>query len=240
MRSALTGHEHCITSKEAFDPGRLKSEIFNIWKAPDGEHDGIGFNRIAAGQSSQQQPAGLLFDLRENLVAADFDTLVFVFGVQQAAQIHVETAPNGAIIVDDYSQTNIDHIWAIGDVTNRMQLTPVAIHEAMCFVDTLYHGRPTKPDHDTVPTAVFSQPEIGTVGLSEDTAIKRFANLDIYCSAFRPMKNILAQRSERMLVKLVVDADSGRVLGSHVLGHDAGEMSQLLGIAPASDKARLR
>ena len=145
--------------------------------------------------------------------------------------VGVKSSPNGAIIVDEYSQTNIDHIWAIGDVTDRMQLTPVAIHEAMCFVDTLYHGRPTKPDYDSVPTAVFSQPEIGTVGLSEDEAIKRLDNLDIYNTAFRPMKNILAKRSERMLVKLVVDADSDRVLGAHVLGPSAGEMSQLLGIA---------
>jgi len=145
--------------------------------------------------------------------------------------VAIDTKPNGAIIVDDYSQTNVDHIWAIGDVTDRMQLTPVAIHEAMCFVDTLYHGRPTKPDYDNVATAVFSQPEIGTVGLSEDEATRRFGNLDIYCSAFRPMKNILAHRSERMLVKLVIDADTGRVLGAHVLGPSAGEMSQLLGIA---------
>ena len=145
--------------------------------------------------------------------------------------VAVKTGPNGAIVVDEYSQTNIDHIWAIGDVTDRMQLTPVAIHEAMCFVDTLYRGRPTRPDYDSVATAVFSQPEIGTVGLSEDEAISRFGNLDILSSTFRPMKNTLAQRSGRMLVKLVVDADTDRVLGAHVLGPGAGEMAQLLGIA---------
>jgi glutathione reductase (NADPH) len=148
-------------------------------------------------------------------------------GLEEAG---VQLDAKGAICVDDYSRTNIDHIWAIGDVTDRMQLTPVAIHEAMCFVDTIFHDRPRKPDYRSVATGVFSQPEIGTVGLSEDEARRRYANLDIYKSAFRPMRHILAGRSERMLVKLVVDADTDRVLGGHVLGPDAGEMAQLLAI----------
>ena len=86
----------------------------------------------------------------------------------------VEMGKVGEILVDDYSRTSVDNIWAIGDVTNRVQLTPVAIHEAMCFVDTAFRGNPTAPDHETIATAVFSQPEIGTVGLSEDEASKRF------------------------------------------------------------------
>ena len=137
---------------------------------------------------------------------------------------------NGAIPVDDYSQTSADHVWAIGDVTDRMQLTPVAIHEAMCFVDTVFHGRPTKPDYDSVATAVFAQPEIGTVGLTEDAARRSHRNLDIYKTAFRPLMGTLTGRSDRMLMKLVVDADSNRVLGAHVLGPGAGEMAQLLAI----------
>jgi len=142
----------------------------------------------------------------------------------------VELGKMDEIIVDAYSRTNVDNIWALGDVTNRIQLTPVAIHEAMCFVETAFKNNPTSPDHDCIATAVFSQPEIGTVGLSEDDAAKRFANLEIYRAVFRPMKHTLSGRQEKMLMKLVVDADTRRVLGAHVLGPDAGEMAQLLGI----------
>ncbi len=143
----------------------------------------------------------------------------------------VETGANGEILVDDYSRTNVDNIYAIGDVTNRVQLTPVAIHEAMCFIDTVYRDKPTKPDFDAIATAVFSQPEIGTVGLSEDDAAKRFDELEIYRTEFRPMRHTLSGRQEKMIMKLVVDAATRRVLGAHVLGVDAGEMAQLLGIA---------
>jgi glutathione reductase (NADPH) len=142
----------------------------------------------------------------------------------------VETAQNGAIVVDAWSRTNVDNIWAIGDVTDRVQLTPVAIHEAMCFVETAFKGNPTAPDHDIIATAVFSQPEIGTVGLSEDEAAQRFADLEIYRAAFRPMRHTLSGREEKMLMKLVVDGATRKVLGAHILGPDAGEMAQLLGI----------
>ena len=144
--------------------------------------------------------------------------------------VGVNTAPNGAIRVDEFSKTNVDHVWAIGDVTDRMQLTPVAIHEAMCFVDTEFHGKPTSPDYDTVPTAIFSQPEIGTVGLAEDAARKAFDNIDIYRSRFTPMVHTLSGRDEKMVMKLIVNADDGRVIGCHVIGPGAGEMAQLLGI----------
>lgn len=150
--------------------------------------------------------------------------------------VGVETGPVGEIVVDAFSRTNVDGIHAIGDVTNRLQLTPVAIHEAMCFVDTVFRGKPTSPDHEAVATAVFSQPEIGTVGLSEDQAAQRFDELEIYRAEFAPMRHTLSGRKEKMLMKLVVDAATRRVLGAHVLGVDAGEMAQLLGIAV---KARL-
>lgn len=143
----------------------------------------------------------------------------------------VELGPVGEVIVDDCSRSSVPGIWAIGDVTNRVQLTPVAIHEAMCLVDTLFRGKPTAPDHECIATAVFSQPEIGTVGLSEDDAGKRFDELEVYSAVFRPMRNVLAGRDERMLMKLVVDAGTRLVLGAHVMGPDAGEMAQLLGIA---------
>mgnify|MGYP002621382356 CR=1 FL=1 len=148
----------------------------------------------------------------------------------------VETGPAGEIVVDDFSRTSVETVYAVGDVTNRVQLTPVAIHEAMCFVDTVFRGKPTKPDFDAIATAVFSQPEIGTVGLSEDEAARRFEELEIFRAEFRPMRHTLSGRQERMVMKLVVDAASRRVLGAHVLGPDAGEMAQLLGIAV---KARL-
>jgi len=143
----------------------------------------------------------------------------------------VKTGKVGEILVDDHSRTNVENIWAIGDVTNRVQLTPVAIHEAICFIETAFKNNPRSPDHDLIATAVFSQPEVGTVGLSEDDAIKRFDEIDIYRASFRPMRNILAGRDERMMMKLVVDAQTGLVLGAHILGPDAGEMAQLLGIS---------
>lgn len=143
----------------------------------------------------------------------------------------VEVGKLGEIIVDAYSRTSVKNIWAVGDVTNRVQLTPVAIHEAMCFVDTAFKGKKTAPDHDCVPTAVFSQPEIGTVGLSEDEAARRFSSLDVYRAHFRPLRNTLSGRDERTLMKMIVDGDTGLVLGCHVLGPDAGEMAQLLGVA---------
>ncbi|APH72422.1 glutathione-disulfide reductase [Aquibium oceanicum] len=148
----------------------------------------------------------------------------------------IEIGPKGEILVDAYSRTNVDNIYAVGDVTERVSLTPVAIHEAMCFVETAFKDNPTSPDHDEVATAVFSQPELGTVGLSEDDAIKKFETVDVYKASFRPMRHTLAGRDEKMLVKLVVDGTSKRVLGAHILGPDAGEMAQLLGIAV---KARL-
>jgi glutathione reductase (NADPH) len=143
----------------------------------------------------------------------------------------VKQAADGSIIVDEYSHTNIENIWAVGDVTNRVQLTPVAIHEAMCFLETAFKGNPVRPDHELIPTAVFSQPEIGTVGMSEEEAAKQYTNVEIYRAFFRPMRNTLAGRFDKMLTKLVVDGDSRKVLGAHVVGPDAGEMAQLLGVA---------
>ena len=142
----------------------------------------------------------------------------------------VKTGIKGEILVDEYSRTNVESIYAVGDVTDRVQLTPVAIHEAMCLIDTLYHDRPTSPDHELIATAVFSQPEIGTVGLSEDEASKTYDELEIYRAEFRPMKATLSGRAEKMIMKIVVNAADRKVLGVHILGHEAGEMAQILGI----------
>jgi glutathione reductase (NADPH) len=142
----------------------------------------------------------------------------------------VEVDSHGAIKVDAYSRTSVPSIFALGDVTDRVQLTPVAIHEAMCFIQTEYKDNPTSPDHDLIATAVFSQPEIGTVGLTEEAAAIAFEEVDVYRAEFRPMKATLSGRTEKMIMKLIVNAADGKVIGAHILGHEAGEMAQLLGI----------
>ncbi|WP_142417080.1 glutathione-disulfide reductase [Bartonella massiliensis] len=143
----------------------------------------------------------------------------------------IEVNAFGGIIVDEKMTTNIPHIWAVGDVTGHIQLTPVAIHDAMCFVKTAFENIPTKPDYDLITTAVFSQPEIGTVGLSEEEAIQHYKRLEIYRTVFRPMRNVLSGSSEKMFMKLIVDGESRIVVGAHILGENAGEMAQLIGIS---------
>ncbi len=143
----------------------------------------------------------------------------------------IALAENGAVRVDEYSRTSVDWGHAVGDVTDRVNLTPVAIREGHAFADTVFGGRPTAVDHDIVPTAVFTTPELGTVGLTEAKARATHRNVDIYKTSFKPMKLGFAGSEERMLMKLVVDADTDRVLGCHILGPDAGEMAQLAGIA---------
>jgi glutathione reductase (NADPH) len=133
--------------------------------------------------------------------------------------------------VDRLSRTTAGNIYAVGDVTNRVNLTPVAIREGHAFADTVFGGRETAVDHGLIPTAVFSQPEIGTVGLAEHEARKRHSRIDIYRTSFKPMKHTLSGRDERMFMKLVVDGATDRVVGCHICGPDAGEMAQLLGIA---------
>ncbi|WP_455482434.1 glutathione-disulfide reductase [Bartonella sp. B35(2025)] len=137
----------------------------------------------------------------------------------------------GAVVVDEKMMTNVFHIWAIGDVTGHIQLTPVAIHDAMCFIKTAFKNTPTIPDYDLITTAVFSQPEIGTVGLSEEEAVHRYKRLEIYRTVFRPMRNVFSDNSEKMFMKLVVDGESRVVLGAHILGEGAGEIAQLIGIS---------
>ena len=143
----------------------------------------------------------------------------------------VELRENGAIIVDEWSKSTGDSVWAVGDVTDRMALTPVAIREGHAFADTEFNDTPRHFDHETIATAVFAQPEVGTVGLSESEARAAYGKIDIYQSRFRPMKNMLSGDTSRMLMKLVVKADDQRVLGAHIVGPDAAEMIQMLGIA---------
>ncbi len=150
------------------------------------------------------------------------------FGLEQ---IGVARGWNGHIVVDEFSKSSVDNIYAVGDVTDRKNLTPVAVHEANAFAETLFNAKPTPVDHSFIPTAVFTQPEIGTVGLAEDKAREMYPNVDIYKARFRPLKSMISGRDEKMLMKLVIDADSDKVLGCHVLGADAAEIVQMAAVA---------
>jgi glutathione reductase (NADPH) len=145
--------------------------------------------------------------------------------------LNVKIHEHGGIAVDEFSRTSASNIYAVGDVTNRVNLTPVAIREGHAFADTVYGGKPTPVDHSNVPTAVFSEPELGVIGLTEMQAIEQLHKVDIYKSSFRPMKATLPGRATRMFMKLVVDGTTNRVVGCHIAGPDAGELIQVIGIA---------
>ncbi|GAB6051238.1 glutathione-disulfide reductase [Magnetospira thiophila] len=136
----------------------------------------------------------------------------------------------GAVLVDAYNETSLAGVYAIGDMTDRANLTPVAIREAVCFFQTRFNDNPMVLDYDNIPTAVFSQPPLGTVGLTEDEA-RQLGPVDIYISRFKPMKYSLAGRDERVMFKLVVARDSQKLLGAHLVGHEAPELIQVLGLA---------
>jgi glutathione reductase (NADPH) len=143
----------------------------------------------------------------------------------------VALASNGAVQVDAFSQTSVPSIYAVGDVTDRVNLTPVAIREGACFATTVFGGTPIAYDHDTIPTAVFSQPPTGTVGLSEADARHKYGAVDIYKTTFRPMRYVMPNDETRMLMKLVVRASDNVVVGCHLVGPDAAEIIQAVGIA---------
>jgi glutathione reductase (NADPH) len=147
------------------------------------------------------------------------------------AEAGVDLDPMGAVRVDSLSRSSVANIYAIGDCTNRLNLTPVAIAEARAFFETVFRGNPTPMDYRDVPTAVFSLPNLGTVGLTESVARERFAAIDVYRSSFRPLKHTLSGRDEKTLMKLVVDHASDRVLGCHMIGPEAGEIVQGLAVA---------
>lgn len=272
---ALPGHEHCMSSNEAFHleelpkaimiegGGYIAVEFANIFHGlgvdttivyrgteilgrfdmdlrqmlhEAMEKKGMRVVCHAVSEWVKKRPDGRLDVVLNGGEIMTVDQVMLALGRHPNTEdlgleaAGVELGKTGAVVVDDYSRTCVDNIWAIGDVTNRVQLTPVAIHEAICFIETAFKDNPTAPDHETIATAVFSQPEIGTVGLSEDEAGKRFADLEIYRATFRPMRHTLSGRDEKMLIKLVVDGTTRKVLGAHILGPDAGEMAQLLGI----------
>ena len=193
---------------------RTKSDVIRLDRSGDGVRvtleDGTAFGAGQVMYATGRIPNGMEIGL-EN--------------------VGITHTPHGAVPVNEYSQTEVHSIYAVGDVTNRVNLTPVAIREGQAFADTVFGGKPTMVNHGLVPTAVFSQPELGTVGLTEEEARTIHKSIDIYKTTFRPMKHTLSGRDERMLMKLVVDGDTDKVLGCHIAGEGAGEMAQLLGIA---------
>jgi glutathione reductase (NADPH) len=150
------------------------------------------------------------------------------FGLEAAG---VALKEGGAVKVDDYSRSTVDNIYAIGDVTDRVNLTPVAIREGAAFAETCFNNRPTKMDYDFIPHAVFSQPPVGSCGFPEHEARRKFAKVDVYRTDFRPLKNMLSGSEERTMMKLVVDGETDKVVGCHIVGVDAPEMIQCLAIA---------
>jgi glutathione reductase (NADPH) len=188
----------------------------------------------------QSNPATLEPGIRvtyEDASAQEVDLVMFATGrTPNTAGLGLESAgvaldAAGAVAVDEYARSSVPSIHAIGDVTNRLNLTPVATHEGMCLAKTLFRGEPTPVDHATVPTAVFCDPNVATVGRSEQSARERFGTVDVYKSSFRALKHTLGGFEERTFMKLVVDAASQRVVGAHMIGPDAGEIIQGVAIA---------
>jgi glutathione reductase (NADPH) len=145
--------------------------------------------------------------------------------------LHMQCHEHGGIEVDEYSRTSVPNIYAVGDVTNRVNLTPVAIREGHAFADNVYGGKDIKVDHANVPTAVFSEPELGVIGLTEAQAREQYPVLDVFKTSFRSMKMVMAGRTTGCFMKLLVDGATGRVVGCHIAGPEAGEMIQLVGVA---------
>ncbi|MGR3623914.1 glutathione-disulfide reductase [Pseudophaeobacter sp.] len=165
-----------------------------------------------------------------------FDQVMYATGRHPNADnlgleaLGVERGKKGEILVDQYSQTGVPSIYAVGDVTDRANLTPVAIREGMAFVETVFKGNPTSPDHELIPTAIFTQPEMGTVGLSEEEAAAQ-EPIEVYAASFKPMQQSFAGRAQKVLMKLIVSKANRKVLGCHIVAPGAGEMIQLAGIA---------
>ncbi len=165
-----------------------------------------------------------------------FDKVLFATGRKPNTDglglesLGVTLGRNDQVVVDEFSQSSVPSIYAVGDVTDRINLTPVAIREGHAFADTVYGGQERSVDHELVPSAVFTQPELGTVGLTEEEARENY-RIEVYCNSFRPMRTAYIDRPERVLFKLIVDADSRRVIGCHIVAPGAGELIQMIGVA---------
>jgi glutathione reductase (NADPH) len=183
-----------------------------------------------------EKTAGGICAVATDGTEAEFDLVLYATGRLPNSEglglqaLGVGVGRKGQVLVDEWSQTAVPSIYAVGDVTDRINLTPVAIREGHAFADTVFRGVPTKADHVLIASAVFTQPELGSIGLSEEAAAE-LGPVEIYSAAFRPMKTLFAGRQDRVLMKLVVDATNRRVLGCHIVGPGAGEMIQLAAIA---------
>ncbi|QQS13899.1 MAG: glutathione-disulfide reductase [Rhodospirillales bacterium] len=197
---------------------------------------GVRFRTDSEVARIERVDGGLRATLKDG-ATLDADVVMYATGrVPNVAGLGLEKVgvlldKAGAVTVDEWSQTTTPGIYAVGDVTNRMNLTPVAIMEGHCFADTVFGGRPRKPDHRDVPSAVFSQPQMATVGLTEAEARRVHPAVDVYASSFRPMKHTLTGRDQKTFMKLVVERAGGRVVGAHMVGDDAAELIQGIGIA---------
>ena len=184
----------------------------------------------------EQTETGLLSTLNNNLT---FETDLVMFATGREAYVEglglekagVALNERGAIAVDEHSRTNVDNIWAVGDVTDRINLTPVAIREGAAFAQTEFHDNPTRFDHDMVASAVFSQPPVGVVGMTEAQARHAYGKVDIYRAVFRPMKVTFYGGQDRCLIKLVVRPEDERIVGVHVVGPDSPEIIQMAAVA---------
>ncbi|WP_404366212.1 glutathione-disulfide reductase [Sphingomonas sp. MMS24-J45] len=198
---------------------------------------GLDFRFNATFQGIEKQPDGCLRVSMTNHEPIDVDCVLFATGrAPNTAGLGLENAgveldDAGAVVVDADNKSTCDSIYAVGDVTNRVQLTPVAIREGQAFADTMFGGKPTRVDYENIPSAVFSHPPMAGVGLTEAQAKNKFGSVKVYTSDFRPMKNVLANRNERALYKMVCHAESGVVLGLHMIGPDAPEILQAAAVA---------
>ncbi|KAL6902402.1 hypothetical protein ACP4OV_005278 [Aristida adscensionis] len=198
---------------------------------------GITFHTEQTPQAVVKSNDGMLSLKTNKETIGGFSHVMFATGRKPNTKnlglegVGVEMDKNGAIVVDEYSRTSVDSIWAVGDVTNRINLTPVALMEGGAFAKTAFGNEPTKPDYRAVPAAVFSQPPIGQVGLTEEQAIEEYGDVDVYVANFRPLKATLSGLPDRVLMKLIVCATTNKVLGVHMCGDDAPEIIQGMAIA---------
>lgn len=199
---------------------------------------GIAFLFNAEFEWIEKQTDGTLLVKLTGQEPAEYDTVMVAAGRVPNIEglgletVGVERGKKGEIVVDAFSRTNVDHIYAVGDVTDRVQLTPVAIREGQAFADSVFGpGEPYAVDHSCVPSAVFSHPPIAAVGLTESQARNQLGNIRVYQADFRPMKNVVAGRNERSLYKMIVDAANDRIVGIHMIGPDSPEIMQAAAIA---------
>lgn len=198
---------------------------------------GITFHTEQTPQAITKSDDGLLSLKTNKGTVNGFSHIMFATGRKPNTKnlgledVGVKMDKHGSVMVDEYSRTSVDSIWAVGDVTNRVNLTPVALMEGGALTHTIFGNDPIKPDHSAVPSAVFSQPPIGQVGLTEEQATEKYGDVDVYTSNFRPLKATLSGLPDRIYTKLIVCADTNKVLGVHMCGEDAPEIIQGIAIA---------